>query len=390
MKNSLLLLFAFCVYLGYSQTPLTSEPFLQHGDHIFIKVSVDDSEPLDFIFDTGDGLTVLDLNVAQDLNLDLKQIEYHESVQGLISGAIIKHNKIEINGFLMEKNVKVYATSLAHLEISIGRNVDGIVGWDLLRHHNVRLNYDTKTFEIYNLDSYPKTGEKIPFEFESSIPTIQANVTLNNGEKLAGSYYVNTGAGTSLDFNTPYARENDIKGKTGDHYTYLIKGIGEKETNHSEGRVTSFEFGSFKFENMPIGISESNQGLQGNKKVSGIIGNRVLRQFNITFDYPNKRIFFEKGQDYGTSIKVNCSGIDVQLSEDKSKVLIHQVYEGTQASEAGIKLNDELVSIDGQSAIELGLIGVEDMLKEPGKTVELVIKGNDGEKKVSLALKELI
>ena len=390
MKRFLLLASVFVFFQGFGQTPITSIPFDLHGDHIFIKLSIDGSDPLDFIFDTGDGLTVLDLNVAQQLKLDLEHIQYHESVQGLISGALIKHNTLGIQDLVMEKNIKVYATSLNHLEISIGRNVDGIVGWDLLRHHPVRLNFDTNTMDVFNQNSFPKEGEAIPFSLELSIPTIKAKSTLNNGEVIKGTYFVNTGAGTSMDFNSPCATENKIADKTGEHYNYFIKGIGDTETKHYEGRLASFGFGSFSFDNMPIGISESNAGLQGNKKVNGIIGSRVLRQFNITFDYSGKNIYFQKGSTYGKEISVNCSGIDVQLTEDKKSVLIHQVFEGSPASEAGIQRNDVLVSLNGKSAMEMGLIEIEDMLKKSGESVELVVKGAGGEKKITLALKALI
>ena len=39
-----------------------------------------------------------------------------------------------------------------------------------------------------------------------------------------------TGAGTSLDFNTPYANEYDVIHKTGKHYSYLTKSISDVET----------------------------------------------------------------------------------------------------------------------------------------------------------------
>ncbi len=390
MKRLLLLASLFLAIQAYSQKPITSIPFILHGDHIFIEVSIDGSDPLDFIFDTGDGLSVLDLNVAQDLNLDLEHIEYHESVQGLISGALIKHNTLGIKDLIMEKNIKVYATSLNHLEISIGRNVDGIVGWDLLRHHPVTLNFDDMVMDIYEPKSFPKEGNAIDFDFENSIPTVSAKVTLNNGETLKGTYFVNTGAGTSLDFNTPFSRENKIADKTGDHYNYLIKGIGDVETRHYEGRVASFEIAGFTFEDMPIGISESEAGLQGNKKVSGIIGSRVLRQFNMTFDYSGKKIYMTKNGMFGDKISVNCSGIDVQLTEDQDAVLIHQVYDDSPASAAGIKQNDVLVSVNGKSAMELGLIEVEQILKKSGESVDLVIRSGGSEKKVTLSLKSLI
>ena len=130
----------------FAQAPITTIPFELFGDHIIIQVSVDDSEPLDFIFDTGSGYTVIDDDVAKSLNLSGKEIEMNQASS---AWHLIKHNTIAINHFLMEKNTKVYSTDLDHLEISLGMDLDGIIGYDLLRHHSVYINFDTKTMNIY-------------------------------------------------------------------------------------------------------------------------------------------------------------------------------------------------------------------------------------------------
>jgi len=70
--------------------------------------------------------------------------------------------------------------------------------------------------------------------------------------------------------------------------------------------------------------------------------------------------------------------------------LIHQVFKGSPAEEAGIKKNDILVKINGNDAMEIGLIEVEDMLKKIGDTVELVVKSGSTEKTVSIQLEEII
>ena len=361
-----------------------------HGDHIMIKVQVDDSEPLDFIFDTGDGLTVIDLDIARALQLDLDHKQSTTSAGGKITGALIKHNKVEIEDLTMDSDIKVYATSLKHLEISIGRNIDGIIGYDILHNYAVRINYDSNQFEIFDKGSAPGKGDKVNFKLHNAIPVINANLTLNNGETLKGEFYVNTGAGTTMDFNTPFANKNDIVEKTGDHYSYLVAGLEDSESLHYEGRVKMFAFGSFRIQDMPIGISQSQRGIQNDKKVAGIIGNRLLSRFNLTIDYKNNVFYFEPNERFKNNYTVNASGIDVQLNEDLSKVLIHQVYADSPAEQAGLKINDVLLSINGQDAIELGVVRIRKMLRETGKEVTITFLREGEEKRVTLKLKPLI
>ncbi|MFY0601860.1 MAG: aspartyl protease family protein [Cyclobacteriaceae bacterium] len=387
MKTLISVLSLFLVLGLHAQKPITSVPFELFGDHIIIPVSVDNSRPLDFIFDTGSGYTVLDSDITEELNLSGKEIKMNSTRNSM---ELLKHNEIEINGFPMEKNVKVYATNLEHLEISLGRDIDGIVGYDLMHHHTIRINYAEKTMDIYDHGRGPKKGDEIIFDLNISIPTINGSVVLNNNESHDGTFFIMTGAGTSLDFNSPYAKEYDVLHKTGKHYSYLVKGIGDEETLHYEGHVVSFSFGKQKLENIPIGISDAKKGIQADPDVAGIIGNKILSMYNITIDVPKRRLYLEKNENFGKTMAVNCSGIDLQFSHGDSHLLIHRVFEDSPASEAGIMVDDQLIAINDTPVSSLALPDIKKMLREIGETVSLKIKQGDEIKTVDLTLRSLI
>ena len=376
-------------FKSFAQQPVATTTFEQYGDHIIIQLSVDDSEPLDFIFDTGAGITVLDLDVAKDLELIFDHEELAKAAQGEIKSLAIKHNKIELNNYTLESDIKLNAASLKHLEISIGRDIDGIIGYDLAHHHIVRVDNDNNKIEIYE-GEYPKNGEVIKFKSHMGIPTIKGSIKLNNDEVIKGSFFVNTGAGTTLDFNTPFSNKHDIIHKTGEHYSYLVKDISNNETLHYEGRVKTLSLGDFEFEALPIGISQVKQGIQANSHVSGIIGNKLLQKFNILFDYPNNRLYFEKSQYFDSQVPVNCSGMDIQMNEEMSAVLIHQIIADSPASKLGLSVNDELVSINGKSAMDLSLVEIEQLLKKAGETTTIEVKRNGSVESHTLKLKSLL
>lgn len=386
---STLLSFAF---LAYSQTPITSTEMIMFGDHMFIQLSVDGSEPLDFIFDTGDGLPVIDLDVAESLGLDLNHKASKTSAQGAVKGALIDHNTIELNGIQLEKDIQLYATSLRHLEMSIGRNIDGIVGYDLLHHYVVRLDHDKGQFELFDQKSYKHdgSGEDFKFKLDNYIPHIEGVVKLNDGETLTGEFFLNTGAGTSLDFNTRFAESNNIVDRTGEHFSYPVAGLSDIETLHYEGRVKDFSFGAFNFQNMPIGISTAKHGIQHNKKVAGIMGSKLLKRYNITFDYSREKIYFEKNKNIDAPLTVNASGIYLQLSEDMNQVLVHRVYANSPASNAGIEQDAQLTKVNGQDVGGYTLPELRSMLGATKETVEITVLQSGNEQTVTLELVELI
>ncbi|MCP4459108.1 MAG: PDZ domain-containing protein [Cytophagales bacterium] len=388
MKKFVGLFLLFGMIQSFAQIKkITSIPFELFGDHMFIKVSVDDSEPLDFIFDTGSGLTVIDRNVAESLELVKREAQMNKARSRF---ELIKHNKIEIKHFLMEANINVYATDLRHLEMSLGRDFDGIFGYDLLHHHTVHIDYDNLTMDIYDHGNGPKNGQAIPFKLSTYIPTIPGKVILNNGEPHEGRFFVMTGAGGTLDFNSPYAKEWDVIHKTGKHYSYFVKGLSENETEHFEGHVISFEFGDQVVEDLPIGISTATSGIQADKKVAGIIGNRILREFNITIDVPDKMMWIEKNSHFGEKLNINSAGIDVALDKDLRRFIIHQVIENSPASEAGIKVDSELLKVNGKEMKEYALPDVRKIFRRSGESVDLVISEDGAERAVTLQLISLI
>lgn len=374
----------------YSQKPLASATFELFGDHIFIKLSVDGSEPLDFIFDSGAGYTAIDFEAAKKLKLNLSHKESIAGAQGTIRGATIKHNYIMMGDIKLESNVTIEAFDLQHLAISIGRPIEGIIGYDLLKHHVTRLNYDDMLLEIYPEDSYPKKGEMVIVKLHNAIPVIDAEVTLNNEETITGTFYMNTGAGTSLDFNTPFANSNNIIKKTGKHYSYLVKGVENTETKHYEGRIKMFNADFYDFNNVPVGISQAQGGLQGDKKISGIIGNRILNRFNITFDYANEVLYMEPNAMINRKFAVNCSGLDVQMSDDMTRVFVHQVQEDGPAKSAGIQTDDELISVNGKMVSNMTLAEIKDILRLPEEDAVLEVKSGESVKKITLDLEKLL
>lgn len=392
MKKNLIACLLFAAFTGVSQQPLTSTKMELFGNHIFIQLSVDGSEPLDFIFDTGDGLPVIDLDIAEKLELDLNHKASKTSAQGAIKGALIDHNTIELNGIQLEKDIQLYATSLRHLEMSVGRNIDGIIGYDLLHHYVVKLDHEKMNFELYTQSSYAYDGkgESFHFKLDNYIPHISGEVKLNDGEMLKGEFFVNTGAGTTLDFNTKFANKQDVINRTGNHFSYPVAGLGDTENVHYEGRVQSFTFGEFTFENMPIGISTAKHGIQNNKKVAGIIGNKLLKRFNIIFDYSKEKIYFEKNIKYANPLTVNASGLYLQMSKDMSKVLVHRVYDKSPAKTAGIKTNSQVLKVNGKDIGEYNLPALRALLEQVNQMVEFTVDQMGEERTFSLNLNPLI
>lgn len=373
--------------MAVAQKPVASFPFEQYGAHSFIKVKINNSEELDFIFDTGDGLTVLNISRVKELGMSSGADATTTSAEGTISGKLVKHNEISVGGAPIH-NVKVYETSLQHLEISIGRDIDGIIGYDILKNYVVSMNYDKKRIELYKPAgfTYKGKGTVMSINLTSFIPHIAGKVTLNSGETLMGEFFVDTGAKATIDFNTPFVESNQLASKLDNSYIYLVAGLGDKEYEHHRGKVKSFAFENFSFDDIPVGLSHAKHGIQNHKKVAGILGSGLLSRFNIVYDYHSKKMYWEKGKTYADLFSVNASGMELQLSKDKSKVLVHKVFDNSVASASGIQVDAEIENVNGKSATDIGLAKLREIFAQDGKTVTVTIDG----KTMDMKLKSML
>lgn len=392
MKRFAAILLSFIVTTTVAQTPVATIPFELYGEHLFIKLTVNNSdEELDFIFDTGDGLSVLSLEAAERLNIRSDKKVAETSAGGRVTGYLVKHNALHLDKIEID-NVKLYETSLNHLETAIGRRIDGIIGYDLLHNFVVEVDYNSMEFHIYNSDKYKYSGNgtSMKIQFKHAIPYVPGKVVLTNGDLLKGDFYLETGARTDLDFNTPFVNSKGLKDRVGDTYSYLVTGLSDHETVHTRGRIKNFSIKGFDFENLPVGLSQELGGIQGDTEMAGIIGNEILHRFNIVFDYKNRKMWWSKNSKFDERFFVNSSGILLQLDKSLSKLMVHQVNAGSPAEEAGVLTNDEITEINGKPFSDCNLVKVRDILSSETGEVSLRLIRGSKMLKVDLKLRELI
>jgi carboxyl-terminal processing protease len=83
----------------------------------------------------------------------------------------------------------------------------------------------------------------------------------------------------------------------------------------------------------------------------------------------------EEFSEEGQSIKATLFGIGIQIGTKDNKLLIIAPMEDTPAAKAGLKSNDEILSINNHSAQGLDVKGAADLIRgEKGTKVKLLIK----------------
>lgn len=365
-------------------------PMKMVGEHIFIKIKVGDSKHLNFIFDTGAGGTVINLRTAQNLKMRPSGFTPVKSAHSQDFTPYFSNNELKL-AHLSVPDVRLLGSSLEHLEVRSGTTIDGIVGFAILKKYIVRINHDANQLELYNKAHYqfPKNSKSYDVSWWFPVPSINATLTLNNGEKITGSFLIDTGASTSMILNTPFVNRNKLLEKFSKKLKHSSQGLTSKKITDFKARLKQMKLGDFNFANVPVNLSQATRGLLASKKIDGIIGNGILKRFNLILDYSNQKLILQPNRYFYNAFKVNSSGIRIKLTL-KKKFKIMEIYKNSPAYKVGLQTDDELVAINGISTQTLSMNRIIRMFREHGSVVYVTIKRRGKIRNFALKLQALI
>ncbi|HEY1428321.1 MAG TPA: aspartyl protease family protein [Candidatus Tumulicola sp.] len=223
-----------------------------------------------------------------------------------------------------------------------------LVGLEVLQRYVVSLDFDKMQMTLtppaqYRFDG---TGTKIPFHFQDNQPEVNGSI-----DGIAAQLAIDTGDDSSLLLTAPFAKRYDLINRYNAHLPYGGTSIGATHGLWSDraGTVSLDDIAGRPAVSVakPVTrISTQEFGFDADLYVSANVGIGILRQFNLTFDYANHYIVFEPNAHYGSDV-FNRVGID--LSANGAGWKVRTVYPNTAASQAGMKVGQVVVSINGQT-----------------------------------------
>jgi C-terminal processing protease CtpA/Prc len=124
--------------------------------------------------------------------------------------------------------------------------------------------------------------------------------------------------------------------------------------------------------------------------MAGVVGADVLKQFDLTFDHTHRRIIFEKNRNYGTPDTFDRAGLWLGL--DGRSFVVIDVIKGGPAAEAGIKVGDHVLAIDGKRVGQLDLLATRLKFKNdpPNERVRLTVLSGNEQREVVIVLRDLV
>jgi len=370
---------------------LASIPFQLYGNMIVMELSVDESTPLNFIFDTGAGGTVINARTADRLDIVGDEAVSREGATGMAEIVRSTDHIVYVEDVSFQ-DVTLGIAELGHIEKRIGTPIDGVIGWLILSQYAVRIDYDAMLIEIYDNNKFEYDFGDSGYTLEVQGTAIFTNVTtaFKSGNIFTGKVLVDTGAGNTFYFNTPFIEENDLLAEMDTYYERETQSISTESAHAYTTMLANLSISDYEFSTLPVTMAIAEAGASSWSGPMGILGNGVLKHFNVFIDLQQKRMSLEPNRLYHDQFEGNCSGLELVTDDAFQRVIIDHVYASSPAEEAGLKVGDEIVQINGANISDFQLPQIRSMLSQDGDEVEILIDREGELRSYTLKLQALI
>jgi len=392
MKKYFTVAFLLYSYIFFGQDkPIGQIPFTINNDGlIIITLQINNEAVSNFALDTGASSTVINKNIATQLNLPLRE-EISQSIGQSIGANGVVNNKrmtqkqrVSLSDKIVLKGLEMSVIDLSHLG-----TINGIIGFDLFREYVTETNFDTKIISFYKRKGRPDTKgyKSIAFVESFCTPEINVSVSLPNNKSFSGKVLFDTGnVSTPLIFNTPFVNKHNLSSKFESLVATELRGINST-FKISKGTIPSIEIKNFKLSEIPIALSSSKQGMLSKEAYMGILGLEYISKFNFILDYNKKKLYLKPNKSYEDAFHFPLSGIGLETKENG--IFIKSISKPSMAYSKGLRAGQQLISINDIEGRDLSFY--KNALKKENEEVSIVVKLEDGTlKTVEILLVRLI
>jgi predicted aspartyl protease len=302
---------------------------------IYIKAVLNNSEPeQEFVLDTGSP-SFISFKTKDSLNIASKKLLK-------ISGIRVDFSKIPTKiGSLYFEEANYFIMDYV---------LDRLLGINLMQNDILSFNFEDSIITISDnpelMEDLMK-GHKIPFKpySEQKIPVLK--LIINDIDTIDA--ILDTGFLGFIQTNKKY-KYDSIKDKNPEFVTHFYSKESEFDKVQKKKKDSNPYSSFIKTSSLKIGDYEVNNTIlysEENYDGSNLIGVEFLENFNFTIDWINSNIYLSpiEGKDFIS----NVSTYGFNCFVDSGKLKISIIYFDSDAFKLGLKINDEILSVNNQN-----------------------------------------
>lgn len=343
------------------------------GGIITLKAKVSDfKDSLNFILDTGSGGISLDSMTA--LHLQIKTELSDRTIRGIAGIRQVKfayNHKLHLPGLTID-SLNFHINDYDVLTSAYGEKIDGIIGYSFLSRYIVKINYDSSKISVWTKGTikYPRGGFLLK-PFLISIPVF--NASMKDDRDLNARFYFDTGAGMCLLLSSDFVADSNFIKPKRKWFITQAEGLGGKAPMR-QGVIKQVRVGPYRFRNVPTYIFDDEYNVTSYPYLGGLIGNDLLRRFNLIINYERRDIYLIPNSHFKDVFDYSYTGLGIYLID--GEIMIVDVMPKSPAEEAGFKSGDIIAAVENN--FSQNIQAYKNLMQTPGQKLKILIL-RDGE-----------
>jgi hypothetical protein len=372
--------------------------FKSASNLIIIPVTINESDTLNFILDTGVRTPIItELPYVNKLNLNYMM---PVQIQGLGEGHELTayrsgNNTIKLGG-LTAWNQEVQMIIDENFQIShmLGLPVHGLIGFNLFKDYIVRIDYSRESITLYRPEHYRYRDRRkdiiMPLHFDGNKPFVRTTIITDDQQEIPVNLLVDTGASDALWLSESSDErivlpQNHIESFLGRGLSGDLFGV--------KGRIDGIWVGPLILSKPIVAFPNSeliDQLISRNDR-NGTLGAEILRRFIVTVDYRNSRLTLRPTYRVKEDFNYNMSGMEVINPMPGLPIFtIANIRDNSPAYFAGLRENDQILSLNNSHHQSLELNDINLLLQSrENKKIRIKVLRNGEEYQTSFDLKRM-
>jgi hypothetical protein len=351
---------------------LATVPFIQLTGGIIIMQAKLDNFPdtLNFVLDTGSSGISLDSATAAFLGL--KPIPTDKTIRG-IAGirkvSFLYNRRLRFPGITID-SLNFHINDYSILTEVYGEQIDGIIGYSLISRYILKVDYDSMriTFCTPGTMRYPRGG----FLMKPNISQLVTQPFRIRDEKTINTRFLyDMGAGLCMLYSREFVMDSNFLDKKRKHYVKQGEGLGGK-IDMELTVIKEVKIGPYRFRNVPVFIFDDITNITQYPQLGGLMGNDLLRRFNVIINYGKGDIYLLPNHHYGETFDYSYSGMELYFVN--GRIITGDVAKDSPAEAAGVKEGDEVLAVNKNFSQNLNQYKIA--LQSPNEKVRLLIRRN--------------
>lgn len=330
-------------------TFITSFSFrLLNGGVILVSAGVNNyADSLNFILDTGSGGISLDSATVDELGIPVIPSEKTiKGIGGVRKVSFLNNATLRLPGLAVE-NLNFHVNDYEILTSVYGIRIDGIIGYSFFSRYIININYDLLQINVFSKGEYKyPAGGFMLFPMFTGLP--MQTLQFTDSRKFVQRFYLDTGAGLNFLLSENYLNDSAVlKKRRKPPVVTQAEGVGGKMSMRLT-TIKELKVGPYRFRRVPTFLFKDEYNVINYPFVGGLLGNDILRRFNITFNYAKQQVHIVPNLHYKDDFDYAYSGLSIYYIDDK--IVVDDVVPSSPADKAGFKKEDIIVAINGNAS----------------------------------------